>query len=192
MQVVPCDRAWAIALEQQRHYLRRAVNNRACPLSYELFLDGKVCGLMTFGLPHFVKQRGLFGYPGLPTQWQVLILFRLWLHPHFQGLWSMQRGGRLMPVNLPSCALGQLLRQAGGTCRLQQDWLAHRPPKDPSQPFEIRLVIAYANPSVGHEGTSYRAAGFESRGMTQTRKAAPSSRGGHDGQQKYVFVYWLN
>lgn len=68
MAVTRCDRGWARTIEQQQHYKQRFVHNRARPLSYQIIWDGKPCGLLTFGLPQFTEQRGLFGYPGLPTQ----------------------------------------------------------------------------------------------------------------------------
>lgn len=108
-------------MEQSQHYKQRRAHNRARPLSDWLVWDGKECGLLTFGLPQFVKQRGLFGYPDLPTQWQVMVLYRFWLHPNVQGKWTPDRVqprlGR--PLNLASYGLSQLLgAKPGRPCRL--------------------------------------------------------------------------
>src|SRR5579883_1181486 len=178
------DCAWAADIERQQHYKQRCVHNRARPLSYAIAWDGDPCGLLTFGLPQFTKQRGLFGYPGLPTQWQVVVLYRFWLHPRVQGKWAPDRISptRGRPLNLASCALAPVLgAKPKQPCRLQQDWPRHSPPRIPYAPSGLRLVLAYADPLVGHQGTIYRAANFTQWGQTRQRSPRPSRRGGHDG-----------
>ena len=194
LTVALCDRRWASAIERLEHYKQRSVHNRARPLSYQILWDEKTCGLLTFGLPQFVKQRGLFGYPDLPTQWQVVVLYRFWLHPSVQGRWSPDRVqprlGR--PLNLASCALSKVLgAKPGRPCQLQVDWQTHSPPRIPYAPSGLKLVLAYADPLVGHQGTIYRAANFSEWGTTRKRSPSPSQRGGHDGHVKKIFIYPL-
>ncbi len=45
--------------------------------------------------------------------------------------------------------------------RVNDDWLEHHPPRYPAQPHEIELVISYADTSVDHQGTIYKAANFQ-------------------------------
>lgn len=138
------------------HYLRRYPDPRSLPLAYALAIDGSFTapngllnGLLIFKKPQHHKQRGLFGYPGLPTAWQVLDMARVWLNPFWQ----------LKGLNMFSRIVSLGLR------RLQWDWLKHHPPVFPDQPYHITLVISYCELS-HHDGTAYRACSFESLGKT--------------------------
>lgn len=130
--------------------------------------------------PHFVKQHTLFGYPGLPTKWQVLMVARMWLDPQVQ---TPQASGHAS--NVASCALAKMLR------RVQRDWLEHHPPPYPDQPYHIRLIMAYADRGAGHEGTIYKAANFQFWGITQNSRRRHGTRGGHSGSSKSLYIYRL-
>lgn len=126
VQVIRCSQDWADAMAVKYHYLHRRLHPRAHPFSYQVVLDDRIAGFITYATPHFVRQRDLFGYPGLPTKWQVLMLARFWLRDD-------------CPKHTASCALGRSLR------RVPADWLEHHPPVDPSQPYEIEMVLSYAD-----------------------------------------------
>ena len=172
--------AWANALVVKYHYLHRPVHPRAHPFAYRITLDGKAVGCIVMATPHFVRQRGLFGYPGLPTKWQVLVVARLWLDPAVQ---VRQPNGHAS--NVASCALGKMLR------RVQRDWLEHHPPRFPDLPYHIRLVLAYADTGMGHEGTIYKAANFRLWGETRNNRPRHGTRGRHSGSRKLLYVYCL-
>lgn len=180
IEVERANLEWANALVEDRHYLHRRVHPRAHPFAYRVLLDGSECGVIVMATPHFVKQTRLFGYPGLPTKWQTLMIARVWLDPSVQ---LQQSNGHASCV--ASCALGQMLR------RVQRDWLLHHPPRFPEQPYHIRLVMAYADTGAGHEGTIYRAANFEYWGDTQNTRRRHTTRGEHDGSVKRLYIYRL-
>jgi hypothetical protein len=175
--------AWAQALVTERHYLHKPVHPMAYPFAYMVRVDGRPAGCLIYAVPHFTRLRGLFGYPGLPDKWQVLVLSRMWLDPSIQGQVVTGRDGRRHSLCVASCALAQSLR------RVQRDWLLHHPPRFLDQPYHIRLVITWADEGAGHKGTVYRACNW------RFVKASISKRGRH-GQQvqpsrKLLFVYEL-
>lgn len=139
-----------------RHYLRRWPDPRSLPMAYALAVndsvrapDGCLNGLLVFKKPQHHKQRDLFGYPELPTAWQVLDMARVWINPYWQ-----QPG-----LNLFSRMV------ALGLKRLQADWLEHHPPVFPALPYHITLVISYCELR-HHDGTAYRACSFVDGGKT--------------------------
>ena len=75
--------------------------------------------------------------------------------------------------------------------RVQGDWLKHHPPRYPDEPYHIRLIMAYADRAVGHEGTIYRAANFELWGQTNNTRRRHTTRGEDDGNVKLIYVYRL-
>lgn len=176
---------WANALVVEHHYLHRAIHQRACPFAYEVTVDGDVAGVIIMATPHFTRQRGLFGYPGFPTKWQVLVIARLWLYPRVQGLRVLDSHGVAHSFSVASCALAKMLRV------VQKDWLLHHPPRYPDEPYHIRLIMAYADTGVGHEGTIYKAANFERFGVTKNVRRRHSTCGGHSGSEKILYVYRL-
>lgn len=81
------SKQWLNAAAVEHHYMHRPIHDRACPFGWRVTFDGhdtmpdgKPCGFIVFASVHFTKLKGEFGYPGLPTKWQVLSLARLWLH----------------------------------------------------------------------------------------------------------------
>jgi hypothetical protein len=135
---------------ERDHYLHRYPDPRSLPFGYLLEYDqtlhapdGRLWALLLFKKPQHHKQQGLFGYPDLPTAWQVLDLARVWIHP------DLQQPGQNIFSRIVSLALR----------RVQWDWLGHHPPRFPSLPYHIELVISYADLR-HHTGTSYRACSF--------------------------------
>jgi len=180
VQVERADLSWANAVVEERHYLHRPIHWRAHPFAYRVRLDGAECGVIVMATPHFTRKRGLFGYPGLPGKWQVLVVGRVWLDPAVQ---HEQANGHASCV--ASCALAKVLR------RVQRDWLLHHPPKWLDQPYHVRLVLAYADLGVGHEGTIYKAANFEYWGDTKSTRRRHGTRGEGSGTVKRLYVYRL-
>jgi hypothetical protein len=176
---------WANALVTKRHYLHRPVHPLACPFAYRVTLDGQTCGVIVMATPHFVKKRGLFGYPGLPTKWQTLLVSRVWLDPAVQNRTITDRRGHTHTLTVASCALAAVLR------RVQRDWLAHHPPRFPDQPYHIRLILAYADIEEGHEGTIYQASNFERWEITKNRRRQHRPRGAGIDSAKILYIYRL-
>ena len=123
---------WLNTLATQYHYMHRPIHPRACPFGWgvefdgELFqLDGKPSGFIIFASIHFTRLTGEFGYPGLPTKWQVLSLARLWLHDN-------------LPRNSETCTIAKALKL------VQRRWLEVHPPKFLDEPYHIRKIISYA------------------------------------------------
>jgi hypothetical protein len=135
---------------EKDHYLKRWPDPRSLPFAYVVKVDGqthapdgRINGLLVFKKLQHHKQRGLFGYPGLPTAWQVLDMARVWIHP------DHQRPG----LNLFSRAVGMAMK------RVQRDWIDHHPPRFPDLPYHVELIVSYADYTY-HRGTSYRACNF--------------------------------
>jgi hypothetical protein len=78
------DLAWAQTTVTKYHYLHRPVDPRARPMVYTVDWKQMRVGVIMLGIPHATKCRGWWGYPGLPTQWQVVDLCRIYLDPDFQ------------------------------------------------------------------------------------------------------------
>src|SRR5262245_13876201 len=90
------DLTWAQATVTQHHYLHQMVDNRARPMVYIIEYQNQPMGVVMAGIPHATRCGGWWGYPGLPTQWQVLDLNRIWLDP------KLQAGGELcQPETVP-------------------------------------------------------------------------------------------
>ena len=83
------DLAWAQRTVTERHYLRAPVDPRARPMVYVIRRDDWRVGLVVLGIPHATRCTGWWGYPDLPTQWQVVDLSRIWIDPDLQagGFW---------------------------------------------------------------------------------------------------------
>ena len=83
------DLDWAQVMVTKYHYLHQPVDPRARPMVYVLRNEKddmqRGLGLVMLGIPHATKCRGWWGYPGLPTQWQVVDLCRIWLYPNVQA-----------------------------------------------------------------------------------------------------------
>jgi hypothetical protein len=168
--------AWA----RQYHYMHRPVHQRAVPFGWAVRFDGDLLqpdgapsGFIMFASIHFTRLAGEFGYPGLPTKWQVLSLSRLWLHDN-------------LPRNSETVVIAKALRV------VQARWLEVHPPVDFAQPYQVRKIISYADTRF-HEGTIYRAANFREAGRTVSAARHRNTRGaGMDGAELIRFVYDLD
>ena len=154
----PADLEWAQATVIEHHYLHAAVDPRARPMCYVVRSECVKLGLVMLGIPHATKCRGWWGYPGLPTQWQVVDLCRIWLHLAIQrdGMWCKpgivpgftDRRGTWRPA-VASWAIADVLG-----C-VQRDRVALWPPVYLEQPYHVELAISYHDPKF-HKGTIYR------------------------------------
>lgn len=145
------------------HYLHRYPDPRSLPFGYVLHVDGaeraedgRLHGLIVMKKPQHLKQRKLFGYKGLPTAWQVLDLARVWIHPALQG--HVDGHAR--------CVFSQFVSRV--IRRVQWDWLDHHPPRYPSEPYHIEVIISYCDLN-HHDGTAYRASGFKWNGYSEKK-----------------------
>lgn len=148
------------------HYLHKWPNAKSLPFAYVLKIDGSpygppydhyLNGLVVFKKPQHHQHRGLFGYPGLPTAWQVLDLARVWVHPSLQ---RKENGHSL-------CIFSQMVSKA--MRRVQRDWVNEiHPPRYPDQPYHIEVIISYCDLD-HHDGTAYRASGFKWHGFSENK-----------------------
>lgn len=150
---------------EEQHYLHRWPDPRSLPFSYRLIVDdcdfasdGLPNGVVVFKKPQHHKQRGLFGYEGLPTAWQVLDMARVWVHPCWQTSFNSHHS---------ICMFTRMVSRA--IKRVQWDWLRHHPPRYPHAPYHIERIISYCE-LAHHEGTAYKAASFSRFGMTADGK----------------------
>lgn len=152
------DLDWAQRTVVEHHYLHQRVDSRARPMVYVIRHDDFRCGLVMVGHPHATRNAGWWGYPGLPTQWQVVDICRIWLDPDVQagGYWCRpgevpgftDRTGVFRPT-VATWAIREVLQ------RVQADRVRLYPPVYLSQPYHIRLAISYHDPQY-HRGTIYR------------------------------------
>ncbi len=146
------------------HYLHRWPDPRSLPFAYVLDMDdqryaadGRLLALIVMKKPQHHQHHQLFGYAGLPTAWQVLDLARVWVHP---GLQRKADNGHAL------CIFSQFVSRV--LRRLQWDWLEHHPPRFPTLPYHIELIISYCDLD-HHDGTAYRASGFTWHGYSANR-----------------------
>jgi hypothetical protein len=173
------DLAWAQKTVTERHYLRSPVDPRARPMVYVVRRDDWRVGLIVLGIPHATRCTGWWGYPDLPTQWQVVDLSRIWLDPDLQagGFWCepgsvpgyTDRHGVFRPT-VATWAISEVLG------RVQADRVRLWPPVYPSQPYHIRLAISYSDPRF-HKGTIYRHAKALPMYLDRSGKPTPGSSG---------------
>ena len=172
-------RYWLNAMATAHHYMHRPVHQRAVPFGWAVRFDGELyqpngapSGFIMFASIHYTRLRGEFGFPGLPTKWQVLSLSRLWLHDN-------------LPRNSETVVIVKALKL------VQARWLEVHPPVDWSQPYQVRKVISYADTRY-HQGTIYRAANFREVGRTVSAQRNKNTRGsGMEGAELVCFVYDL-
>ncbi|MBM4466500.1 MAG: hypothetical protein FJ014_13255 [Chloroflexi bacterium] len=172
------SRAWLAEMATAHHYMHRPVHPRASPFGWAVLFDGaqyqpdgNPSGFIIFATAHFTRLRGEFGYPGLPTKWQVLCLSRLWLHDN-------------LPHNSETCVIAKALRQ------VQHRWLEVHPPRFLDQPYQIVKIITYADTRF-HQGTIYKAANFRQAGHTQTQPRHKNTRDPGQHAELIRFIYDL-
>lgn len=173
------DLAWAQQVVSERHYLRAKVHRWARPMVYPLRLFGERVGLVMAGIPHATRTRGWWGYPDLPTQWQVVDLNRIWLDPRLQkgGEWCSPEllpgfigwRGRWWP-SVTSWAIGEVL------VRVQRDRVSMWPPVYLHQPYHVLLAISYHDPQF-HKGSIYQHAGAEPMYTDADGRPRPAASG---------------
>lgn len=181
------DLDWAQRVVTEHHYLHQPVDPRARPMVYVLGMrypgdaadDIDRVGLVMLGIPHATRCGGWWGYDGLPTQWQVVDLCRIWLDPAVQaGGWLCDprfvpgytdRRGTWRPT-VATWAIEQVL------ARVQTDRVRLWPPVYPAQPYHIELAISYHDPAY-HRGTIYRHSHAESMYTDAAGQPVPGSSG---------------
>ena len=162
------DLAWAKSMIENHHYLKSWPHNQSRPHTYIVrhvdgsnpldCSDAERVGVVVVSGLHITRCKGWWGYEGLPTQWQVLNLSRIWLAP------SLQSGGRLChSEHIPGFVDRKgIWRPAAATWVIRQvldrvgrDRISLWPPVYPDEPYHIRLVVSYSDPK-HHRGEIYR------------------------------------
>lgn len=198
----PMSSEWLNDMAVRHHYMHQAIHQKACPFGWALAFNSEVCrpdgrpaGFIIFASVHFTRLGGEFGYPGLPSKWQVLSLARLWPHPDFQT-----GGCFYSPDVLPgfinrkgefeSTLATEVI--AGALDEVQVRWLEVHPPRFLDEPYHVLKVISFANTEL-FNGTVYEAAGFRNTGSTISRKRHKNSRGAGIGNVELRrYIYDLN
>jgi hypothetical protein len=186
------DREWCQRVVVDHHYLHKLPDPRARTMTYAVRLGGYLVGTVMLGIPHATRCAGWWGYPGLPTQWQVVDLCRIWLHPDVQtgGPWCergmvpgfVDRHGDWRPT-LATWVIKSVL------ARVQRDRVAMWPPVYPEQPYHIRLAISYHDPRY-HNGAIYRHSQAQSMYVGADGKPMPGSSGKYGWAWKLSEPTW--
>lgn len=148
-------------------------------MCYMLRSEQRWIGMVMAGLPHATTCRTWWGKRAGLTQWQVVDLCRIYLHP------DVQAGGRhcdpgwvpgyydrhgVWRSTLATWTIHQVLQ------RIQADRVALWPPVYLEQPYHIRLVISYHDPQY-HRGAIYRLAGAAPMYTDAAGQPAPGPAG---------------
>lgn len=174
------SRNWLNTMATAHHYMHRPIHQRAVPFGWAVTFDGalmqpdgKPSGFIVFASIHYTRLTGEFGYPGLPTKWQVLSLSRLWLHDN-------------LPKNSETVVIAKAMKM------VQQRWLEVHPPVNWSEPYQVRKIISYADTRF-HNGCIYRAANFrEAKRTISASRHMNGTRGdGMDGAELICYIYDL-
>lgn len=174
---------WAQTINLTRHYIGRKVHPQKRAITYTVCHQGNRVGMVMVGIPHATKNKGWWGYPGLPTQWQVVDICRVWLEP------AVQAGGALCHPDVVPGFIDRkgIWRPAAATwavrqvmSRIQEDWLSMWPPVFPDQPYHVELIISYHDPKF-HKGTIYQQLGGTPMYSDRRGNAIPSPHSGKFG-----------
>lgn len=175
IELVQSPRAQLNQMAVEHHYLHKGLPNQSCAFGWAIQYkgaleapDGKPYGFIIFATPHFQKLRGEFGFDGLPTKWQVLMLSRLWLHDD-------------MPRNSETCVMGKALRM------VQRRWIDVHPPRFPDEPYHILKVISYCD-TTHHLGTIYKAGNFRLVHKRESKHRPKSTRGQGAGGVLHCYI----
>jgi hypothetical protein len=173
--LVSASRQWLNQMATEHHYLHKGLPNQSCAFGWAVEYkgeieapDGKPYGFIIFATPHFQKMRGEFGFEGLPTKWQVLMLSRLWCHDD-------------MPRNSETCVIAKALSM------VQKRWLEVHPPPFPDEPYHILKVISYCDTAY-HLGTIYKASNFRFAGARKSKTRINSTRGHGAGSVLHCYI----
>lgn len=139
--------------QTKRHYLKRPIIQSKM-LAHGLFIDNELVGGLLWATPHFTKKSGLFGMGGdTLDKWEVLMLGRFYL---------VDGCGIVASTALAeSIGRGRNRGSHRRGWRLQEDWVTAHPPRFPDNPFVPRMLISWSDTQWGHNGTIYRASGWE-------------------------------
>lgn len=171
--------AIAQKIVEEKHYLRRQVHPQARPMVYIIEHRRTIAGLIMVSIPHATRNRGWWGYPGTPTQWQVIDLCRIWIDPIFQPgnaycypgvVPGFTDRNDIFRSTTPTWAMQQVLK------RVQIDRVSLWPPVYPDEPYHIRLAISYHDPEF-HKGTIYRMMGWQPMYQDAAGNPKPGSSG---------------
>lgn len=175
------DLEWAQETVTTHHYLHQPVHRQARPIVYVIgYQRRQWLGLIMASLPHATKNKGWWGYEGLPTQWQVVDLCRVWLDPAIQSGGELARPG-IVPgfvdrkgIFRPTVATWAIGKVLGS---IQQDWVSSWPPVFPHLPYHVLLVISYQDPAFHQKGTIYREAGAKAMYADEDGNPTPGPSG---------------
>lgn len=190
------DLAWAQRVVTMSHYLHMPVDNRARPMVYVLRHDNddmqRPLGLVMLGIPHATRCGGWWGYPGLPTQWQVVDLCRIWLDSdiqsggHFCDPYTVPGFTDRRGVWRPAVASWAIVEVLG---KVQADRVRLWPPVYLNEPYHIRLAISYHDPQF-HRGTIYRQSGAAPMYVDGTGAPVPGPSGKYGWAWKLPAPCW--
>lgn len=76
--------AWANETCRRYHYLKAGVSGYAHPMSFSIAVDHILAGVVIVGTPFARRLKGVYGYSGLISSWEVLVLNRFWLCRSFK------------------------------------------------------------------------------------------------------------
>jgi len=161
---------WAQDTVWRYHYRHAPVDARSSPQAWAVRLGPAGCvGCLIVNRPEATRNYPWYGSladvasgRAQRSYWQVLNLARVWLSPAVQPggdyhrpYWlpgyTDRRG--VFRSTLASAAIGLLAARVGA------EYLTQRPPVFPDEPYEIRDLLSYCDPT-HHKGTIYRASGF--------------------------------
>lgn len=165
------SRTWAQQMAVTHHYLGKRVHALASVEAYRVWWEERPepIGFLTFGRTQAPRCGQWYGNMARwergeveVTNWQVLNLARMWLHP------DLQRGGCCYgPESLPgyldrkgiwrSTLATTILRAAFK--RVGYEYLTRRPPLHFDQPWRILWMLSYCDKR-RHKGIIYDQAGF--------------------------------
>lgn len=148
------DAAWFNRWQTERHYLHRPII-RSKLLAHAIYVNGELVGGLLWATPHFTKKKNVFGYPGLPDKWEVLMLARFYLDDNCGVVASSA-----LRDSIGNSGKGNRGSHRMGW-RLQDDWCYEHPPKFPENPFVPRLLISWSDVMYGHKGTIYSSSGWK-------------------------------
>lgn len=178
ISLIEKDRDWLNERATTHHYMHRPVHQRSCPFGWAVRFDGEEAhddgtpwGFIMFASIHYTRLRGEFGYPGLPTKWQVLSLSRLWLHDD-------------LPKYGATVVIAKALKM------IQRRWVEVHPPPYPDDPYHVVKVISYADTAF-HKGTIYRAANFREFKRTRSQRRHNNTRGPGTDSELICYIYDL-
>lgn len=157
------------------HYLHRPVI-RTKLLAHGIFEGDNRVGAILWATPHFLKKKGLFGFPGTYDKWEVLILSRFYLIPE-----SNITASQALSDSIGKSGNSRSYRKRGW--RVQMDWVERHPPVYPNNPYVPRLLMSWSDMKLEtvdqcqrcgarhrgqHTGTIYTATGFSLFDISQS------------------------